>query len=108
MMGLNLMELANVALPMLCVLAVQFVVMVLFAVWIAWRIMGRSYEAAIMSAGLCGFGIGNTANAVASMKSLVESHGAAPRAFLIVPLVGTLLGDLTNLLNITIFINVLK
>jgi ESS family glutamate:Na+ symporter len=108
MMGLNLMELANVALPMLCVLAVQFVVMVLFAVWVAWRIMGRSYEAAIMSAGLCGFGIGNTANAVASMKALVESHGAAPRAFLIVPLVGTLLGDLTNLLNITIFINVLR
>jgi ESS family glutamate:Na+ symporter len=107
MMGLNLMELAHVALPMLCVLTVQLVVMVLFAVWITWRVMGRNYEAALMSAGMCGFGIGNTANAVASMKALVEAHGPAPRAFLVVPLVGTLLGDLTNAVIVTFFLNVL-
>lgn len=108
MMSLNLMELKNAALPMLCVLAVQFVVMVLFAVWVCWRMMGRSYEAALMAAGMCGFGIGNTANAVASMKSLVELHGPAPRAFLVVPIVGTLLGDLTNAVIVTFFLNVVK
>lgn len=108
MMGLNLAELAGAALPMLVILAAQLVVMVLFATWITWRVMGRDYEAAVMSAGMCGFGIGNTANAVASMKALVEEHGPAPQAFLVVPLVGTLLGDLLNALNVTFFLNVLK
>jgi ESS family glutamate:Na+ symporter len=108
MMGLNLMELAAAALPMLCILAVELIATIVFATWVCWRVMGRDFEAAVMSAGLCGFGIGNTANAVASMKSLVEEHGPAPRAFLIVPLVGAMLGDLTNALNITFFLNLLK
>lgn len=108
MMGLNLMELAHAALPMLCILAVVIVVTKLFAVTVCWRVMGRDYEAAVMATGLCGFGIGNTANAVASMKSLVERHGPAPRAFLVVPLVGAMLGDLTNALNITFFLNLVQ
>jgi ESS family glutamate:Na+ symporter len=104
MMSLNLMELRNAALPMLVMLAVQLTVVILFAVWITFRVMGRDYEAAQMAAGHCGFGIGNTANAVASMKSLVEKYGPAPRAFLVIPLVGGMLGDLTNAVNITFFI----
>jgi ESS family glutamate:Na+ symporter len=108
MMGLNLIDLAGAALPMLCILAVELVASVLVAAWICWPVMGRDYEAAVMAAGLCGFGIGNTANAVASMKSIVEEHGPAPRAFLVVPLVGAMLGDLTNALNITLFLNLLK
>lgn len=104
MMGLNLAELANAALPMLVMLAVHVVVMALFAVWVTFRFMGRDYEAAQMAAGHCGFGIGNTANAVASMKTLVEKYGLAPRAFLVIPLVGGMLGDLTNAVNITMFL----
>lgn len=104
MMGLNLAELANVALPMLLMLAVQVVVMIVFAVAVTFRVMGRDYEAAQMAAGHCGFGIGNTANAVASMKTLVERYGPAPRAFLVIPLVGGMLGDLTNAVNLTLFL----
>jgi ESS family glutamate:Na+ symporter len=104
MMGLNLAELTNAALPMLVILAVQVLVMVLFAIWVTFRLMGRDYEAAQMAAGHCGFGIGNTANAVASMKTLVEKYGPAPRAFLVIPLVGGMLGDLTNALNVSAFL----
>lgn len=107
MMSLNLIELAGAALPMLCILAATLTATILVAVWVCWPLMGRDYEAAVMAAGLCGFGIGNTANAVASMKSLVEEHGPAPAAFLVVPLVGAMLGDLTNALNITLFLNLL-
>lgn len=108
MMGLHLIDLAHTALPMLIILAVEVVVTILFAILICWPFMGRDYDAAVMTAGLCGCGIGNTANAIASMKSLVEKHGPAPKTFLVVSLVGTLLGDLTNALNITFFLNLLK
>ena len=108
MMSLNLTELAHAALPMVIILAVQVVFMALFAVWVTFRIMGRDYEAAQMAAGHCGFGIGNTANAVASMKSLVERYGPAPRAFLVIPLVGGMLGDLTNAVNVTFFLKWLR
>jgi ESS family glutamate:Na+ symporter len=104
MIGLNLAELVNAAVPMLVILAAQVVVMAFFAVWITFRALGRDYEAAQMAAGHCGFGIGNTANAVASMKTLVEKYGPAPRAFLVIPLVGGLLGDLTNGVNISMFL----
>lgn len=104
MIGLNLAELVNAAVPMLVILVAQVVVMALFAVWITFRALGRDYEAAQMAAGHCGFGIGNTANAVASMKTLVEKYGPAPRAFLVIPLVGGLLGDLTNGVNISMFL----
>lgn len=104
MIGLNLAELVNAAVPMLVILAAQVAVMALFAVWITFRALGRDYEAAQMAAGHCGFGIGNTANAVASMKTLVEKYGPAPRAFLVIPLVGGMLGDLTNAVNISMFL----
>lgn len=108
MMSLNLAELANAALPMLIMLAVHVVIMAIFAVVVTFRAMGHDYEAAQMAAGHCGFGIGNTANAVASMQALVEKYGPAPRAFLVIPLVGGMLGDLTNAVNVTLFLKWLK
>lgn len=106
MMGLNLIELANTAVPMLVILAVQVVVMGVFAVYVTYRVMGRDYDAAVMAGGHCGFGLGATPTAVANMKSLVEKYGAAPRAFLVIPLVGAILIDFTNALVITFFANV--
>ncbi|HOC54452.1 MAG TPA: sodium/glutamate symporter [Verrucomicrobiota bacterium] len=108
MMSLNLIELANTALPMLIILAVQVVVMALYAWFVTFRLMGRDFEAAVMAGGHCGFGLGATPNAVANMKALVESFGPAPRAFLVVPVVGAFLIDFVNALNITFFINLLK
>jgi ESS family glutamate:Na+ symporter len=82
--------------------------MAAFAWWVTFPVMGRDYDAAVMAGGHCGFGLGATANAVASMKSLVETFGPAPRAFLVVPLVGAFLIDLTNALNITGFLNLVR
>ena len=108
MMSLNLIDLANAALPMLVILAVQVAGMALFAYYVTYRWMGRDYDAAVMAGGHCGFGLGATSNAIASMKVLVERFGPAPRAFLVIPLVGAVLIDFTNALNITFFLNLLK
>jgi glutamate:Na+ symporter, ESS family len=108
MMSLNLMELANTALPMLIILVVQVVLMGLFAWLVTFPLMGRSYDAAIMSAGQIGFSLGATPNAVANMKALVQKFGPSPRAFLVVPVVGGFLIDFLNALNITVFLNFLK
>lgn len=108
LMSLNLIDLRQVAGPMLVILLVQVVVMGLFAWFITFRAMGRDYDAAVMSGGHCGFGMGATTNAVASMKTLVENFGPAPRAFLIVPVVGAFLIDFPNALIITLFINFYK
>ena len=67
--------------------------------------MGRDYDAAVMAGGHCGFGLGATPNAVANMEALVERFGAAPRAFLVVPMVGAFFIDFTNALIITAYIN---
>jgi len=108
LMSLNLAELANTALPMLLILTVQVAVVAVYAGWVVFRLMGRDFEAAVMAGGLCGFGLGATPNAMANMKALVETFGPAPRAFLVVPLVGTFLVDSVNALNITFFLNLLK
>lgn len=108
MMSLNLIELARTALPMLVILAVQVAVMAAFAWFVTYRVMGRDFDAAVMAGGHCGFGLGATPNAVANMKALVERFGPAPRAFLVVPIVGAFLIDFVNATNITIFLNLLK
>jgi ESS family glutamate:Na+ symporter len=108
MMSLNLIELANAAVPMLLILGVQVVVMALFAWFVTFRFMGRDFDAAVMAGGHCGFGLGAMPNGVANMKALVERFGPAPRAFLVVPIVGTFLIDLVNAVNITFFLNLLK
>lgn len=108
MMSLNLVELAHAALPMLIILIVQIGVMVAFARFVTFPCMGRDFDAAVMAGGHCGFGLGATPNAVANMKALVDRFGPAPRAFLVVPLVGAILIDFTNSLSITFFLNLLK
>jgi ESS family glutamate:Na+ symporter len=108
MMSLNLMELSQAAVPMLIILSVQVAIMALFAWFVTFKIMGRDFDAAVMAGGHCGFGLGATPNAVANMKSLVENFGPAPRAFLVVPIVGGFLIDFLNAMNITFFINLVK
>ena len=105
---LRLWELANLALPMLVMLAVQVAFCWVMCITLSFWVMGRNYEAAVASAGFCGFMLGITANAVACMEELVEKYGPAPQAFLIVPIVGAFLIDFTNSLIITAFANWLK
>jgi ESS family glutamate:Na+ symporter len=105
---LKLWELAHLAVPMLVMLAVQVAFCWLMCVTLAFWVMGRNYEAAVSSAGFCGFMLGITANAVACMEELVEKYGPAPQAFLVVPIVGAFLIDFTNSLIITAMANWLR
>lgn len=105
LMTLRLWELLDLALPMLAILIVQVTLMAAFAWFVTFRVMGRDYDAAVMAGGHCGFGLGATPNAVANMEALTARFGPAPRAFLVVPMVGAFFIDFTNGLIITAYIN---
>ncbi|HEU5303559.1 MAG TPA: sodium/glutamate symporter [Gemmatimonadales bacterium] len=108
LMNLKLWELAGLALPLFVILVAQVLIVVLAALTATFRVMGRDYESAVMASGFIGFVLGTTANAVANMRALVARFGAAPRAFLVVPLVGAFFIDFTNAIIITFFVNWLK
>jgi ESS family glutamate:Na+ symporter len=108
LLTLRLWEIAHLALPMLVILAAQVAFCWLMCVTICYRGMGRNYEAAVTTAGFCGFMLGITANAVACMEELVEKYGPAPQAFLVVPIVGAFLIDFTNSFLITAMANVMR
>ena len=108
LMSLRLWELLDLAIPMLVILAVQVAMMAAFAYFVTYRFMGRDYDAAVMAGGHCGFGLGATPNAVANMEAIVEKFGHAPRAFLVLPMVGAFFIDFTNALIITGYINLVR
>lgn len=105
LMALKLWELLDLALPMLLILSAQVALVAGFAYFVTFAVMGRDYEAAVMAGGHCGFGLGATPNAVANMTAIVERFGAAPRAFLVLPMVGAFFIDFSNALIITAYIN---
>ena len=108
LMTLRLWELAGLALPLAVMLAAQVALVGLLCLGPMFRLMGRDYDSAVMSSGFCGFMLGTTANAMANMGALVERYGPAPRAFLVVPMVGAFFIDFTNALIITGFLNLCR
>ena len=104
LMGLQLWALQGVMGFVLTVLALQIGMTVLFALWLVFRCMGRDYEAAVITAGFGGIALGSTATAVANMTAVTRSHGAAHRAFIIVPLVCGFFVDIVNALIIQLLI----
>lgn len=109
LMSLKLWQLYELALPMLIILGLQVLMMVIFSYYLVFRIMGKDYDAAVMSSGACGFGLGATANAIANMEALTEKYKIkALRAFFIVPIVGSLFIDFFNAFSITLFMNWFK
>ena len=106
LMTLKLWELTGLVLPLVAILLVQ-VALAALAAGPVFRLMGRNYEAAVMSGGFIGFMLGTTANAMAVMRALVERYGPAPRAFLVAPMVGAFFIDFTNAIIITLFLNML-
>lgn len=108
LMSMRLWDLAEVAGPLLIILIVQTVLMFFFASYVTFRIMGRDYDAAVMAAGHCGFGMGATPNAMANMQSFTEANGASTKAFFVIPLVGSLFIDFFNAVIITTFIGFLN
>lgn len=96
LLDLKLWQLTALALPVTIILLVQTVVMALYATFVTYTLMGRDYDAAVLAAGHCGFGLGATPTAVANMQSVTERFGPSHKAFLIVPMVGAFLVDLIN------------
>lgn len=100
LVSLKLWQLADLAIPMLVLLIAQTVAMWLFAVYVSFRVMGKNYDSAVLAAGLCGFGMGATPNAIANMQAITNMYGPSHKAFLIVPLVGAFFIDLVNVVVI--------
>ena len=107
MITLKLWQLASLALPLFILLAAQILLIAVFTYVIEFRIMGRDYDAAILVAGTCGFGMGATPNAMANMQALCDRYVPSVKAYLLIPLVGSLFADFINSLVITFFINLL-
>lgn len=107
MITLKLWELSELALPLIVLLASQVALIALFTYFVEFNIMGRDYDAAVLVAGTCGFGMGATPNAMANMQALCDRYVPSVKAYLLIPLIGSLFADFINSLVITFFINVL-
>ncbi|MBX4259051.1 sodium/glutamate symporter [Clostridium estertheticum] len=108
LMGLKLWQLSALALPLIVMLLAQTILTGLFCYFVTFNVMGRDYDAAVIVSGNCGFGMGATPNAMANMGAMTTKYGASPKAFFIVPLVGSLFIDFCNAGVITTFMNLLS
>ncbi|WP_296659440.1 sodium/glutamate symporter [Paraburkholderia sp.] len=104
LMTLRLWDLTALALPVFTILAAQTVLMVLYAMYVTFRAMGRDYNAAVLAAGHCGFGLGATPTAIANMQAVTARYGHSHVAFLIVPMVGAFFIDVVNAIVIKLFL----
>lgn len=104
LMSLKLWDLATLAIPMLVILVTQTIIMGVYAIFVTYRLMGKDYTAAVLSAGHCGFGLGATPTAIANMQVVTEKYGPAPIAFIVVPMVGAFFIDLVNVIVIQGFL----
>jgi ESS family glutamate:Na+ symporter len=105
LMSMKLWELAEVAGPLVVILIVQTIIMLFYAYFVTYRIMGKDYDAAVLAVGHCGFGLGATPNAMANMEAFAAKNGPSVKAFFVLPLVGSLFIDFINAAVITTFIS---
>ncbi|QLI83135.1 sodium/glutamate symporter [Chitinibacter fontanus] len=103
LMSLRLWELANLALPMLLILIVQAGAMAAYAIFVTFRVMGKNYDAVVLAAGHCGFGLGATPTAIANMQAVTHRFGPSHLAFIVVPMVGAFFIDIANAIIIKLF-----
>lgn len=104
LMSLKLWELKSLAIPMIIILAVQAIIMALYAVFITYNVMGRGLDGAVFAAGHCGFGLGATPTAIANMQAVTERFGPSTKAFLVVPMVGAFFIDIVNAIVIKLYL----
>jgi glutamate:Na+ symporter, ESS family len=104
LMSLRLLDLVQLAGPLLVILSLQTVIMVAYAIFVTFKVMGKNYDASVMAAGNVGFGMGTTAVALAVMRAVTDRSGPSPLAFLIVPMVGAFFMDITNAMIIQGFL----
>ncbi|NRN27732.1 sodium/glutamate symporter [Photorhabdus heterorhabditis] len=104
LMSLKLWQMASLALPMLIILTIQAIVMALYAIFVTYRVMGKNYDAAVLAAGHCGFGLGATPTAIANMQAITDRFGPSHVAFLVVPMVGAFFIDIVNAIVIKLYL----
>lgn len=107
MISLRLWELQSLALPLVVILFAQVLMMILFVLFVAYPMLGRNYDAAVLCAGICGFGLGATPNAMANMSAVCYKYRYTVKPFLIVPIIGAIFTDIINTALITLFLNIL-
>ena len=105
LMSMQLWTLASGIGPLLTVVLVQIIVMVLIAYHIVFRFMGKNYDAAVMSGGFIGLGLGATPVAMANMDAIVKKYGPSPQAFLVIPLLGAFFIDIANAMILRLFLS---
>ncbi|GAM59001.1 sodium/glutamate symporter [Vibrio ishigakensis] len=108
LMELKLWNLLDLALPLLAILMAQILFTLLFVYWVTFRVMGRSYDAAVMSAGHVGFGMGATPTAMMNLNAITSHYGPSTQAYFVVPLVGAFFIDIVNLAIIQTYIALLN
>ena len=105
---LRLWELASIALPLCLILVCQVAFMALYAAFVAFPLLGRDYDGAVMVSGLCGFGLGATPNAMANMSAVCFKYRYAVNPFIVVPIVGAMFVDIINTGVVTLFLNFIR
>ena len=105
LMSLDINRLIGLALPMIVILIAQAAVMMLWAYFITFNTTGKDYDAAVMAAGHCGVGLGQTPNAVANMSAVIEKNGPALTVWFVLPVVTVIFINIMNPIIITAFIN---
>lgn len=108
LMSLKLWQLTALAVPLMATLLVQVAIIGAFAYFAIFRVMGKDYEAAVMAAGTCGFGLGATPNAIANMNAMCERYGSAHTAYFVIPLIGAFVVDFLNASVLMVFMNLLR
>ncbi|MED0681009.1 sodium/glutamate symporter [Aneurinibacillus thermoaerophilus] len=108
LMNLKIWEIFDLAVPLFVILVFQVLFIILYGIFVVFRLLGKDYDAAVMVGGLSGHALGGTPNAMANMGAITERYGESKRAFLIVPVVGAFLIDLFGIPSIISFINFFK
>jgi len=108
LMSLRLWTITDFIVPIMFVMLAQLTVLVLYVVFVVFRIMGSNYEAAVISSGFTGLSLGATPTAIANMAAVTKHYGAAPLAFIIIPLIGAFFVDLSNSVVIKLFLTFLS
>ena len=108
LMSLQLWTLVELAGPILILLGCQVLVIVLFVIFVVFRLMGKDYDAAVISSGYAGLGLGATPTAIANMTAVTKKFGASPKAFIVVPLVGAFFIDISNALIIKFLLGLIN
>ncbi|GHS96837.1 sodium/glutamate symporter [Synergistales bacterium] len=100
--SLQLVQLADLALPLIVMMAAQVILILVIAYFMVFTLFGRNYDSVVMSSGLCGFGLGATPNALVCMQAITAKYGPSEKAFFVVPIVGAFLVDISNAIVITL------